>query len=221
MSNNNHHHNPKPPPSPPSSKNAYATLLTRPNYLAGALLLAYTLHKHSPSTPLIIMYTPSTLPSPALHLLTSESHLTNSILHPVPHLHLPPPSPSSNPNAKEETGMVAERFIDTWTKLRVFQLQSLGFDKICFLDADMMIFRDPSPLVFGVDVSDCELRATHVCVCNLDGDAWAPDDWTVENCAYSHVRHDEQRDKSAEEQDLPEVIADSPTRGIMNTSTLR
>jgi inositol 3-alpha-galactosyltransferase len=97
-----------------SGKNAYVTLLTRPSYLAGAVLLAYTLNKHSPDTPLIITYTPETLPETSIQAFRDEAKHSNIILHPVEHLRLP--------DDGTEHGMVAERFIDTWSKLRVFDL---------------------------------------------------------------------------------------------------
>lgn len=125
------------------SKNAYVTLLTRPSYLAGAILLAYTLNKHSPSTPLIICYTPETLPESSVHAFAAEAKHSNIVLKPVEHLRLPDDGTAH--------GMVAERFIDTWTKLRVFDLWDMEqkWEKLCWLDADMMIFSDPSPLVFN------------------------------------------------------------------------
>jgi inositol 3-alpha-galactosyltransferase len=67
---------------PSSGKNAYVTLLTRPSYLAGAILLAYTLNKHSPHTPLIITYTPETLPEPSVQAFRDEAKHSNIILHP-------------------------------------------------------------------------------------------------------------------------------------------
>jgi inositol 3-alpha-galactosyltransferase len=33
------------------------------------------------------------------------------------------------------------------------------------------------------------LAATHVCVCNLDSDDWAPEDWKKENCAFAGFAH--------------------------------
>lgn len=176
----------------PPSKNAYVTLLTRPSYLAGALLLAHTLHQHSPTTPLIITYTPSTIPAPVLSALQSEAPHSNILLHPVEHLRLPDDDDGKN----TPHGMVAERFLDTWTKLRVFDLWNMeqAWESLCWLDADMMILSDPSPLVFNAQNAaylqagdGLRLIATHVCVCNLDHDAWAPKDWTRENCAFSHV----------------------------------
>ncbi|CAA9957880.1 Glycosyltransferase family 8 protein [Pyrenophora teres f. maculata] len=178
----------------PISKNAYVTLLTRPSYLAGALLLAYTLTKHSPTTPLIITYTPSTLPASSITALQREAAHSNIILYPVEHLRLP--------ESQTAHGMVAERFIDTWTKLRVFDLWELEngrFERLCWLDADMMIFSDPSPLVFG-EQQDAYLKggdgmrvmAVHTCVCNLDGDSWAPAEWNKANCGMSRLESSDQ-----------------------------
>jgi inositol 3-alpha-galactosyltransferase len=169
-------------------KNAYVTLLTRPSYLAGAILLAYTLTKHSPTTPLIICYTPDTLPEPSIQAFRDEAKHSNIILHPVEHLRLP--------DDGTEHGMVAERFIDTWTKLRVFDLHEMErqFDRICWLDADMMIFSNPSPLIFNskndayLDGGDgMRMMAVHSCVCNLDHDSWAPSTWHPGNCAMAKL----------------------------------
>ncbi|PSN60179.1 nucleotide-diphospho-sugar transferase [Corynespora cassiicola Philippines] len=177
-------------------KIAYATLLTRPTYLAGVIILAYSLHKHSPSTPLIIQYTPSTLPHPCIKALESESKHCNIILHPVEHLRIPPRGPNGTAAATTpDHGMVAERFADTWTKLRVFDIHALpqSFDYICFLDADTLVRRDPLPFLLSDESTRylageqgrLRVLATHVCVCNLDADAWAPPSWTPQNCAYT------------------------------------
>jgi inositol 3-alpha-galactosyltransferase len=188
-------------PSTGEGINAYATLLTRPSYLAGATLLAYTLHKYSPNTPLIILYTPETLPEPSVKALKAEAKYSNAVVYPVEHLRLP----KNDGGEGKGGGMVAERFIDTWTKLRVFEVldvnikdQKKKVERLCFLDADMMIFSDPSPLIFSEandaylhgddgDSQNHRLCATHTCVCNLDHDSWAPSDWTPQNCAYTHL----------------------------------
>lgn len=76
-----------------------------------------------------------------------------------------------------------------------------------------MIFRDPSPLIFDSPLKPGnEMLATHVCVCNLDHDAWAPEEWKPENCAYSSVT-------AGEDGAVPEVVPDSPTLSVMNTGT--
>lgn len=188
-----------------SGKNAYVTLLTRPSYLAGAILLAYTLNKHSPDTPLIITYTPETLPEPSIQAFRDEAKHSNIILHPVEHLRLPEDG--------TEHGMVAERFIDTWTKLRVFDLHKMEqkFDHLCWLDADMMIFSDPSPLIFNakndayLDGGDgMRMMAVHACVCNLDHDSWAPENWRPENCAMAKLTSS---DQLAAVEPVPETLS--------------
>lgn len=171
--------------------NAYATLLTRPTYLAGAILLAHSLHRHSPSTPLLILYTPDTLPDHCIAALNADSKHTNAIPRAVPHLRLP-----ADPDSKHaHGGMAAERFVDTWTKLRVFEqheANDMKISRLCFLDADMLVRSNPSPLVFNPDVDTyltgddaSRICATHVCVCNLDHDSWAPSTWMPVNCAFT------------------------------------
>jgi inositol 3-alpha-galactosyltransferase len=188
-----------------SGKNAYVTLLTRPSYLAGAVLLAYTLTKHSPDTPLIITYTPETLPEPCIQAFRDEAKHSNIILHPVEHLRLPEDG--------TEHGMVAERFIDTWTKLRVFDLYDMEqkFDRLCWLDADMMIFSNPSPLIFNAHNDaylsgndGMRLMAVHTCVCNLDHDSWAPESWKPENCAMAKLNSSTQL---ASVEPVPETLS--------------
>ncbi|KAH6684216.1 hypothetical protein B0J14DRAFT_664025 [Halenospora varia] len=89
------------------AKRAWVTLLTRQSYLLGAVMLAHSLHKQSSRYPLIILYT-LTLPSDLISLLEREASLSNSILLPTKILH---------PKGEREE-LIAERFKDTWTKLR-------------------------------------------------------------------------------------------------------
>ncbi|PVI03106.1 glycosyltransferase family 8 protein [Periconia macrospinosa] len=206
-----------PSSSSADSFNVYATLLTRPSYLAGAILLSHTLHKHSPSTPLIILYTPGTLPKSAVKALEEESQSSKCILYPIEYLRLP----ASEADGKDD-GIVAERFIDTWTKLRVFEILEVNgrkIDRLCFLDADMMILCDPSPLIFNtsndeyLSASEGEghrIAATHVCVCNLDSDSWAPSSWKKENCAFTPLPNSDA---------IAPVDPSSETKGIFNSGT--
>jgi inositol 3-alpha-galactosyltransferase len=81
--------------------------------------------------------------------------------------------------------LIAPRFEDTWTKLRVFELYKYGFEKLVFLDADMLVRRNMDEL-FNMHLPGKDwIGANHACVCNLDHDSWAPDDWNKENCAYT------------------------------------
>jgi alpha-N-acetylglucosamine transferase len=91
---------------------------------------------------------------------------------------------------KGETTLIAERFKDTWTKLRVFELSD--WNRLCFLDADMLVMKNMDE-IFDIKFPDEGrwLAANHVCVCNLDNDSWAPKDWKKENCAFKGLTHPE------------------------------
>lgn len=157
----------------------YVTLVTKPSYLAGVLILAFTLRKHGSRYPLLVFYT-SSLSESCVSVLQSESSKLNIILSHVEPL-LPP--------GVDNKLLIAERFQDTWTKLRVFQPDLTDFDTICFVDADIMISKNMDS-IFDVDLpSGNWIAATHACVCNLDKDPWAPENWTPENCAFTGQKH--------------------------------
>ncbi|KAG8630063.1 hypothetical protein KVT40_001682 [Elsinoe batatas] len=158
---------------------AYCTLITRASYLAGVILLAHSLKKHS-SHPLIVLYTPS-LPASSIRALELEAPKSNILLHKAEAL---------LPRENQHVNLIAARFADTWTKLRVFQLHEPfpQFTRICYLDADMLIFRSPDA-VFSLPLASDWIAANHACVCNLDSDPWAPSNWTAENCAYTPLQH--------------------------------
>ncbi|PNS15549.1 hypothetical protein CAC42_808 [Sphaceloma murrayae] len=162
-----------------SGRYAYCTLITRASYLAGVVLLAHSLKKYS-SHPLIVLYTPS-LPQSSIRALELEAPMSNLLLHQTEAL---------LPRENIHVNLIAARFADTWTKLRVFQLHETypQFKRICYLDADMLIFKSPDP-VFSMDLPDDWIAANHACVCNLDKDPWAPSDWTADNCAYTPLSH--------------------------------
>lgn len=157
---------------------AYVTLITRASYLAGVVILAHTLRKHGSQYPLVVLYTP-TLSDNALQALRLEADESNIILRPCDVL-LPPKN--------IHVTLIAERFADTWTKLRVFELAE--YDVVCYLDADMAIFGNAdSVFEKAAELPDGWIGTNHSCVCNRDGDPWAPQDWKRENCAYTPVKH--------------------------------
>lgn len=175
---------------PSGRKYAYSTLITRANYLAGVVILAHTLRKHGSQYPLIVFYTPS-LDASAVRALELEAPKTNLILQPCDLL-LPP--------SNVKTWLIAERFTDTWTKLRVFDLPD--YDAVAYLDADMAIFNRNMDEVFDSDrVKDLpsdSIAANHACVCNKERDAWAPEEWNEVNCAYTPLSHPEALTKPTE-----------------------
>ncbi|KAI1134484.1 nucleotide-diphospho-sugar transferase [Hypoxylon sp. FL0543] len=165
------------PPTP--KRRAYATLITRASYLAGVVILAETLRKHQAAYPLIVLYTATLLPA-AVRALELESPRSNLILHQC--------HPLIPPSDAKPAALIAERFADTWTKLRVFEL--FGYDAVCYLDADMAALGNVDAVFENLRrLPDGWLVANHVCVCNLDRDPWAPEDWRPANCAYTPLSH--------------------------------
>ncbi|KAI2606655.1 nucleotide-diphospho-sugar transferase [Hypoxylon sp. NC1633] len=155
---------------------AYATLITRDSYLAGVVILAETLRKTNAVYPLIVICTPS-VSRTASRALEIESSRGSFRIHRCEQL-LPPET--------VKIDLIAERFKDTWTKLRVFELYD--YDEILYLDADMAVLRNMDS-VFETPLPEGFLLANHACVCNLDLDPWAPEDWRPENCAYTNLSH--------------------------------
>ena len=165
-------------PNMPAPKRAWVTLLTRPSYLPGVVTLAYSLSAHATAYPLVVLTTPS-LPQSCLRALELEStHNPLLTIQPIDPLVLP---------QDRKTTLIAARFEDTWTKLRAFQMTS--YETCVFLDADITIFKNMDEIFDVALPGDHWIGANHACVCNLDHDSWAPDEWKRENCPYTPLRH--------------------------------
>lgn len=157
----------------------YVTLVTRPSYLAGVIILAFSLQRSNAQYPLLALYTKS-LGNEAIDALKAEAE-RNVLLRPLQIDPLTPPALAE----QETSGSVAERFQDTYTKLRAFDPSITGkFQKCVFLDADTVAFKNPDRL-FDLDIPFSKIAASHACVCNLDQDKWADKDWTRANCAHT------------------------------------
>jgi inositol 3-alpha-galactosyltransferase len=175
------------PPPPPPPRYAWATLLTRPSYLPGALLLAHSLRRVRSAYPLVVLATPS-LPASAVAALTQ---LGVEVQHVAP---LRPAMPVS---------VVAERFADTWDKLRAFGME--GYEvptlpslldafadltkpqRVVLIDGDMLVLQNMDDL-FTLPLPGTDwIAANHACVCNWGRDAWAPSDWRPWTCPYTPV----------------------------------
>ncbi|MCJ1360765.1 MAG: hypothetical protein MMC33_010774 [Icmadophila ericetorum] len=157
---------------------AWVTLVTADSYIPGVIILAHTLEKHETRYPLIVLITPSlSLSSVSILQVEASRNPLLSIKQTAPLL----------PLGHENFNLIATRFADTWTKLRVFELTS--YEAIIFLDADITIFRNMDH-AFDIKLPGSDwLAANHACVCNLDHDSWAPLDWNAGNCAYTPLRH--------------------------------
>ena len=141
------------------NKKCWATLLTRPSYLPGVILLHYSLQKHSSQYPLLVLITPS-LPQSCIAVLDALG---------IQHQTIEPLYPN------QEVRLVASRFEDVWTKLRVFEL--VEYEAVVLLDADMLVRRNIDELFIVRLPSTDWIAASHACLCNSVGRSWAPDDW--------------------------------------------
>jgi inositol 3-alpha-galactosyltransferase len=160
---------------------AYITLVTRSSYLAGVIVLSHSLYQQKSSFPLIVCYTPS-LSSDCIQALVLESRHSNIILRPIETI---------QPASFSDSDLIAERFRDTWSKLRVFEPwnppKTNPYTRLCYLDADMML-RQNLDFIFSTELPSPKwLVANHSCVCNRDADPWAPSTWNITNCAYTSL----------------------------------
>ncbi|KAL6713135.1 hypothetical protein ACLMJK_009256 [Lecanora helva] len=183
-------------------KRAWVTLLTRPSYLPGVITLAQSLKTHGTRFPLIVLVTPS-LPAPSLRALEIEStHNLLLTVHPIEPLLLP---------NNQKTTLIASRFEDTWTKLRAFELTS--HSACVFLDADITIYKNMDDIFDFKLPGDDWIAANHACVCNLDHDSWAPENWTRSNCPYTPLRNPEGLEEGSP---IPPSAAPPDTYALLN-----
>jgi len=150
-------------------KKAWVVLLTRSNYLAATILLHYSLQRLKSKYPLYVLVTP-TLPQSSKQALKDAGCplIEVDVLRP-----------------QVEVSVVAERFADTWDKLRAFGLE--GFDRVVMLDADMLIMQNMDEL-FEMELPRDWIAANHACSCNWSRDKWALDDWRPWNCPWTHAQ---------------------------------
>ncbi|KAF5377634.1 hypothetical protein D9615_005296 [Tricholomella constricta] len=156
-----------------SLKAAYVTLLTRPSYLAGTLVLDYGLRSVNSKYPLVVMVTPS-LPKNARDVLQKRGILTRDV-------DTLQPNPGAHTLAAHDA-----RFADTWTKLRGFEL--IEYDRVVLLDCDMIVMKNMDELM-DLELAKDQIAAAHVCACNPRRLKHYPADWIPANCAHTAVKH--------------------------------
>ncbi|KAI0051734.1 glycosyltransferase family 8 protein [Auriscalpium vulgare] len=154
-----------------ATKQAFVTLLTKDDYLPGALVVHASLKAVKSNYPLIILTTPS-LPQQTLDVLRRRGIDT------IPIKDLRPSNPFTLPEENK-------RFADTWTKLRAFEL--VQYDRVVMMDSDMLVLRNMDEL-FDLDLPEGWIAAAHVCACNPNRIKDYPEDWVPENCAYTGLK---------------------------------
>lgn len=152
---------------------AYVTLLTRENYLPGALVVDHCLKAVHSKYPFVVMITPE-LSQRARDVLTKRGITVREI-------QSLQPSSGSHTLATHDA-----RFADTWTKLRGFEL--VEYDRIVLMDSDMIVMRNMDELM-ELDLPQDSIAAAHACACNPRKLAHYPADWVPANCAYTPLVH--------------------------------
>ncbi|GAA6042530.1 hypothetical protein JCM8097_004651 [Rhodosporidiobolus ruineniae] len=159
--------------SPVPTTKAWATLLTRTNYLQGALVLHHSLVQHRSKYPLVVFATPE-LPQVARDILAQRGIAVRDIEY------LSPPADKQKKLDEHD-----RRFADTWTKLRVFEL--VEFERLVLLDSDMLVVRNMDELM-EMPLEEGWIAATHACTCNPKKLAHYPKTWVPENCGHTQAR---------------------------------
>ncbi|KAL5495152.1 hypothetical protein ACEPAI_614 [Sanghuangporus weigelae] len=150
-----------------NTKGAFATLLSRPSYLPGTVVLDYSLKQVRSKYPLVVMVS-TELPKECLDVLSLRDIKTVPISRLAPKI--------------QSTAVTDERFPDTWCKLAVFQLTH--FERVVLIDSDMIIRKNMDE-IFDMPLDRDWIAAAHVCACNPRRLPHYPRDWTPENCAFS------------------------------------
>ena len=97
-------------------ESVFVVILTSDNYLAGVILLHYSIKRHS-KYPLVVAVVPSRVSQESIQVLKESGCRIRNGEYLAPEC---------------EYDVVAERFRDTWTKLRVFELHEFEVSSVFF-----------------------------------------------------------------------------------------
>lgn len=144
-------------------KAAWVVVLTSTNnYIKGAIALAQALRMTQSLYPLVVLYT-SAVTKRAIQLLKDAG------------CHVRPINPIHPPG---KTRYVFERFVETWTKLAVWNLEE--YERVVLLDADMLPLQNMDELMMDIALPDeHHIAACHACTCNPQKIKTYPADWYV------------------------------------------
>lgn len=141
-------------------KAAWAVILTTANkYVDGIVVIAQKLKKLHSKYPLVVLYTPETVPDKVVARLSNYG----CIMVVIDFI-----KPSSPVEYK------FERFAETWTKLRVWE--QTDYDRLVLMDADMLPLQNMDELM-TIPLAPDSVAACHACTCNPQKIPHYPSSW--------------------------------------------
>lgn len=147
-------------------KAAWVVVLTSTNnYIKGVVALAQALRMNESIYPLVVLYTPA-VTKRAIKLLKDIG------------CHVQPIHPIHPPG---KTRYVFERFVETWTKLAVWNLEE--YERVVLLDADMLPLQNMDELMHIALPDEHHIAACHACTCNPQKIKTYPADWYAVTCS--------------------------------------
>ncbi|KAI8145353.1 nucleotide-diphospho-sugar transferase [Fennellomyces sp. T-0311] len=154
--------------SPTLPNAAWMLVLTSTNsYVKGAITLAHALRRLKTHYPLVVLYTSAV--SPGAQQLLKDA---GCIMKEIDPIH--PPGKAS---------YFAERFVETWTKLAVWNQDE--YERVVLLDADMLPLQNMDELMTFPLPDHDYVAASHACTCNPQKIKAYPSDWIPANCAHT------------------------------------
>jgi alpha-N-acetylglucosamine transferase len=149
---------------------AWATLLTREDYLPGVRVLWRSLQDVGTAYPLIVMVTDG-VPADARAQLAADGCQVLEVDR------VDPPDATGG-----EHSYVFEHFSEVWTKLRAW---CLDHERVVLLDADMLVVGAMDALM-TMPLPDGGIAACHTCRCNPEHNDSYPADWVPERCWFTY-----------------------------------
>lgn len=110
----------------------------------------------------------------------------------------PPASPSLSGEAAAAAIAAVQlawaRFSEVWTKLRVWELDQQGYDRVVLVDSDMLVLRNMDELFDDVvlptnSTGQVGIASSFACTCNPAKIASYPPEWIPANCAFTIQQH--------------------------------
>lgn len=153
-------------------KKAWVTLITKDSYLPGVIALSKSLKLSNTKFPLIVMTIKDKLSTNTIE----EIKKYGGILYEVNPLY---------PKEGVKTSFAFSRFSEVWTKLKAWSIT--GYDKLCYLDADMLVVQNMDE-IFDLLQEQDDIAVAYDCMCNPRNFTNYPAERIPDNCPYTQCK---------------------------------